>query len=154
MATFIIQRNGKPVEADEVFLAWTSGDLARMENATEIKTNPVDRHFLLLQLCSEFYKRRSDSIMRSKFLTWSRQHLREFPQLAINLKSEFDNSLPQVPTFQYLATVLVEDGNFDEAICVCDEALKYGLDDGTKFGFQGRIDRIQKKQRQALSNSP
>jgi hypothetical protein len=147
MATFIIQRSGKSVEADEVFMAWTSGNFLRMEAATKLKTHPVDRHYLLLQLCSETYKKRSEPEMRSKFFVYSQQHLAEFSELAPNLKDEFSDSLPQVPTYQYLTTVLVEDGRFDEAIQVCQEALKYGLDDGTKYGFQGRIDRIQKKQK-------
>ena len=48
--------------------------------------------------------------------------------------------------FPYLATVLTEDGHYDEAIEVCRKAINFGLDDGTKSGFAGRIERIRKKQ--------
>ncbi len=53
--------------------------------------------------------------------------------------------LPSVPTFQKYATVLTEDGNYNKAIEVCKLALKYGLHDGSKGGFEARITNIQKK---------
>jgi hypothetical protein len=70
------------------------------------------------------------------------QHIAEFPELANALKCDFP-TLPHVPTFQYLATVLAERGATDEAIAVCRQAIQFGLADGTKGGFEGRIARIQ-----------
>jgi hypothetical protein len=142
--TFVC-REGKHIAADEVFWARASGDLARMESAVELETNRIDRHFLLLQLCKETYRQRNDPSMRMRFLKYARQHMTEFPELASSLKMEFDGILPRVPTFQQLATVLTEDGEFDEAIRVCERAQAFGLVDGTKAGFEGRIARIQKK---------
>ena len=140
-----IEREGEFVQADEAFNAWTSGDFATMVQALEIPTNPIDRHFLLLSIVEKAYKERGDPSMRSLFLKHAQQHVDEFPGLVTPLKQEFDGQLPRVPTFQYLATVHTEDGRFDEAIEICECALTFDLHDGTESGFEGRIQRIQKK---------
>ena len=144
-----VHREGALRKADEAFEAWTSGDLGRMERAIRRPTNPIDRHFLLLQLCQLTYKHRADPQMRAKFLGYARQHLNEFPSLAPALKRDFGGTLPRVPTFQNLATVLTEDGVFEEAISVCQAALTHGLEDGTRSGFEGRIARIRRRQEKA-----
>lgn len=141
-----VHREGALRKADEVFMAWMSGDMPRMERAETLTTNSIDRHFLLLQLCAQTYKRRAEFRMRAKFLDYARRHVQEFHTLAPALKREFSGVLPRVPTFQMLATVLAEDGAFDEAIEVCRVALGLGLEDGTQSGFEGRIARIRRKQ--------
>jgi hypothetical protein len=57
--------------------------------------------------------------------------------------------MPRVPTFQNLAILLTEDGDFPEAMKVCQAAQNYGLSDGTKGGFAARIERIQRKAEEA-----
>lgn len=143
--TVYMHREGKLQPADEGFNAWMSGDLGRMERALKGKANNVDRHFIYLQICKDAYKGRSDPNARAKFLRYAREHIAGFPKLLPALKREFDASLPRVPTFQQLATVLAEDGDFDEAIEVCKLAMGYGLVDGTKSGFEGRIARLERK---------
>jgi len=76
-------------------------------------------------------------------------HLTEFQQIAPVLKAESGGVLPRVPTFQIYASLLTEQGAFDRAVWVCELALYYGLDDGTKSGLGGRIERIRKKQARA-----
>lgn len=142
-------RGGKSVPTDEAFDAWTSGDLGRMLRALDVKTNPVDRHFLLLGIAEQTFKRRSDPSMARDCARISDLHLAEFPQLAPALKSEFNGVFPRVPTFQNYSSLLVEKGQFDKAIEVCQSALRYGLHDGTQSGFQGRIARIRRKQAEA-----
>lgn len=83
-------------------------------------------------------------------LAYARLHVREFPRLVPALKGDFGGSLPRVPTFQNVATVLAEDGAFEEAISVCLDALAHGLQDGTSSGFEGRISRIRRKQREGV----
>jgi hypothetical protein len=144
-----VHREGAVRKADEVFRAWTSGELVSMEKAVDLPTNPIDRHFLLLQICEQTYRSRTDPEMRSKFLAYARLHLREFPSLAPALKRDFGGTLPRVPTFQNLATVLTEDGAFEEAIAACEAALAHGLHDKTVSGFEGRITRIRRKQEKA-----
>jgi len=64
-------------------------------------------------------------------------------------KNTGSDKLPRVPMFVQLAMVLTEDGDYDSAVHVCEKALAWGFDDGTKTGFAGRIDRIRKKAEKA-----
>lgn len=139
-----VMREGQLVKADEAFFATHSGDIGRMERAIGLQTNRVDRHFLLLQLCAATYRDRSDPSIRAKFLHYARMHMSEFEEIRAPLKRSV-GMLPRVPTFQQLATVLVEDGTYDEAIEICERAKAFGLEDGTQSGYDGRIERIRKK---------
>lgn len=58
--------------------------------------------------------------------------------------SEALRVLPRVSTFQQYATLLAERGEFQRAIRVCESAICFGLDDGTKKGYEGQIERIKK----------
>jgi hypothetical protein len=139
-----VTRGGQLQPADETFEAWTSGELPRMLTMLDKPSNPIDRHFLLLGIAEAAYRERDDPDKRALFHKVAEQHRREFPGFVNALSDEFDGELPRVPTFQYLATVLAEDGQFDEAVEVCEEALSLGLHDGTQSGFEGRIARIRK----------
>lgn len=144
MATVI--RLGRPVKADEVFKAWMSADIDRMTKALPLRTNPIDRHFLLLNLCQKAYAlRKTDLTMRELARRVGRLHVQEFASLAAPLWQDMGGIMPRVPTFQNLATLLTEDGEFAEAISVCETAQKYGLTDGTKGGFPERIECIRRK---------
>lgn len=138
-------RFGKAVSPDEAFYASFSGDIRRMLAALEIETNPIDRHFLLLTIVQEAYKERKQGEMASICEDVATLHLKEFPSLIGPLNEHF-GMLPRVPTFQHYAALLTERGEFEKAIHVCQTAISYGLHDGTKSGFEGRIKRIQKAQ--------
>ncbi len=145
-----ILREGRAVPADEVFEAWTSGSIARMVKALALPTNPVDRHFLLMNLCQQACTaRKSDPAMRALARRVGLQHVQEFPRLAESLRRDMGGFLPRVPTFQNLATLLAEEGDFNGAIRVCEAALRSGLSDGTKGGFVGRIERLRKQAERA-----
>ena len=47
------------------------------------------------------------------------------------------------PSFQRLAIIYENQGKYEEAIKICELALKLNLKDGTKTGFKGRIKRLQ-----------
>jgi hypothetical protein len=53
--------------------------------------------------------------------------------------------VPRVPTFQNLSTLLAEDGDHQQAIEVCEKAIRFGLSDGTKGDFPARIERLRKQ---------
>lgn len=141
-----ITRAGKLVKTDAAFDAWTSGDLQHMLRALSTPTNPVDRHFLLQSIVQEAYKKRDNPAMRAKCIQIAALHLAEFPHIAPALKTDMGGTLPRVATFQHFATVLTEDREYDRAIEVCELALQFGLEDGTKSGFEGRIRRIRREQ--------
>lgn len=139
-----IIRMGKSVEADDVFEAWTSGDLSVMVGVLECKTNPIDRHFLLMGIVDQTYKNRHDTEQATLLQKAAELHLAEFPAIKPALEQDMDGVLPRVTTFQKYATYLTEQGDYAKAIDVCNQAISYGLHDGTKSGYEGRIARIAK----------
>lgn len=139
-------RHGEPVETDAVFDAWTSGDLAQMRAALSEKTNLVDRHFLLMSLVDQSYRHRKDDPELEKLCAEiSEQHIQEFPEIKPALAKSLGGILPRVTTFQKYSTLLTEQNSFDRAVEVCEVAISHGLHDGTKGGFEGRIERIKRK---------
>ena len=132
---------------DEVFYARTTNDLEKMLQVVDVKTTLVNRHFLLQIIVSETYKLREQEKYKNLCLKHSELHLSEFPEIAPALKKEMDGILPRVSTFQNYATLLTEIGEYEKAISVCEMAIEYKLSDGTKSDYQGRIDRIRKKQK-------
>ncbi len=141
-----VWRDGKRVEVGPVFRAWTSQDLDAMLKVLTAPSNPIDRHFLLQGIVNATYKRRSEAAMAVKCAEVAELHLSEFPEIAPALERDL-GILPRVVTFQLYATLLTERGDFDRAVAVCERAIEYGLQDGTKSGFRGRIERIRKMRR-------
>jgi tetratricopeptide (TPR) repeat protein len=138
-------RQGRSVPVDDAFRAWTSGDLNLMLKAVATKTNPIDRHFLLQSIVSETYKLRKEEKYRELCIEYAEKHLQEFPSLAPALKEDMGGTLPRISTFQHYAMVLTESGEYEKAISICEQAIKYDLHDNTNSGFEGRIARIRKK---------
>lgn len=52
---------------------------------------------------------------------------------------------PNIQAFKRLAVIYEEEGEYSQAIEVCDQALEYGLRDGTAEGFQGRKEKLLNK---------
>jgi len=146
------RREGKIVPTDDAFKAWTSRDLKKMLDAMKVRTNRIDRHFLLMGIVDETYKKRKDPEMRKKCKEVAEIHLKEFPTIVEPLKKDMGGELPQVSTFQKYATVLAEDGEYDKAIEACKIAISYQLTDGTESGYEGRIERIKKEMKGAEKN--
>ena len=145
-------RGGKSVVADAVALAYMSGALKDMLAVMHLETHPVDRHFLLFSIIKHTYKSRSLKEMRKLCAKTCELHVEEFPHLAPHLRDEMNGHLPRVPTFQQYSTLLTEGGNFKRAVEICELAISFGLRDGTKSGYAGRIERIRKKMNKQNKN--
>ena len=143
--TSYVLREGKYIKADEAFFAWTSGDLDRMVSALAVRTNPVDRHFLLMRIVAATYKKRTDPLARRTCIDVGRMHVAEFPAIAPALRADMGGLLPRESTFAHISAVLAEDGALAEAIAVCEAAIFHGLHDGTKADYAGRIVRMRKR---------
>lgn len=141
-----ITRYGQPIPPDEVYDASISKDIPRMIKALRLKTNLVDRHFLLLTLGEEAYKKRDEDQYRSLFIKVVKQHLDEFPKIAVALRKDFNGILPRVPTFQKFVILMTKLEEYEEAIDACKLALYYDLEDTSKGGFAERLEKIKKKQ--------
>ena len=134
------------VEDDELYEAtFQSNDIERKIRATELKTDDIiTRHFLLQSIISESYKVRQEEYYSNLCVKFFEMHLKEFDKIANAFRSK-DGSIPRVLVFQNYATLLTELGQFEKAVKVCEMAISFGLDDGTKGNYQGRIDKIKKK---------
>jgi hypothetical protein len=71
-------RNGALVESDERREALNSADLDRMLKQLYKKGDPVDTHFLYLQLIGQAYSRRKEPEMRSHFKKLANEHVEKF----------------------------------------------------------------------------
>lgn len=140
-------------ENDELYDAtFQSTDIFRKIKATEIKTNNIiTRHFLLQSLIAESYRRRNEENYRDICIKYCEIHLQEFDLIAETFKNR-DGEIPRVTVFQHYATLLTELEDFEKAIFVCNVAISYNLDDGTKGGFSGRIEKIETKIKQHLKS--
>jgi hypothetical protein len=139
-----IIREGRSKPADAAFDAWTSGNVQHMIKALSLKTNPIDRHFLLMNLFQKAHRlRNAKPEMRALARRVGLQHVNEFGTLRAPLVRDL-GFVPRVPTFQNLATLLSEDGELEAAIDVCEKAIEWGLSDGTQGDFDARIDRLRK----------
>jgi len=135
-----------------IWEALGSGDLDMMLRALDIPGYTPERHFILSSIVSVTYAmREEDPEMRALCEAIAWKHIEEFPRLARSLKAggrlnKANPTLPRVPTFQYLATILSEKAEYDKAVEVCNRAISFGLSDGTKGDYQGRIKRIRQFQ--------
>ena len=109
----------------------------------------LTRHRLFQHITENSYKNRTDAASREVSKEFSKRHIAEFADIVKPLKKANGGKLPHVATFQNYATLLAEDGDFAAAIAVCEQAQGFGLDDKTKTGFPGRIERIKKQQTKA-----
>jgi len=137
-------RDGALVESDERREALNSEDIDRKLKQLYKKGDPVDTHFLYLQLIDQAYRHRKEPVMRALFKKLANEEVEKFDSIREQLIKEI-SILPRVPTFQYLATIYTEDCEYEKAIEVCEKAIAFGLNDGTKGGYLGRIERIMKK---------
>lgn len=59
-----------------------------------------------------------------------------------------DNCYP-FDTFKRLAIIYEKQGKYDEAIAVCQQAIKHGIkEDGTEGGMVGRIAKLKRRKRE------
>ncbi len=120
-----------------------------------------DVHFEYLNLVNLMYSRREEPEARDLFKKLALAHIEKFSSIRRALLRDFKifevepghyqykdgrpSNFLHVPTFEYLATVYTEDGEYEKAIEVCEKAIAFGLHDWTKSDYAGRIERIKKK---------
>jgi hypothetical protein len=122
-----------------------SDSLDEMEKISEEQSPPLDRHRLLSALVKKVYAVRSQPPMRAKLFAYGQIYMDEFEEMLPQIKAFSEEGTVDAPVFKWLAIAMEEDGKFDEAVSLCRKAMDWKLDDGTKTGFPGRLQRIQKK---------
>lgn len=137
----------------EKFTSGGLGSHTAPEVPPEVKTqaaalqetdDALARHRLYQQVIEHCYRGREEDAVRYALIHYAQAHIAEFDEISKPLKKQNGGKLPQVATFKHYAAILTEAGQYDEAIAVCEKALSYDLKDGTKTGYQGRIERIEK----------
>lgn len=128
-----------------------SRSLARVTDVNELlsmldeATDPLDRHFILERIVRLTFKRRKDDHkMRSLCERFGMQHLAEFPLVAPRLKREIGyGRMPYVVTFQCMATLMTEWGDYQKAIEIYEMALRYGINDREQ-SFQRKVAALRR----------
>lgn len=57
----------------------------------------------------------------------------------------FKENEPRVHAFKRLAIIYKKQERYKEAIGVCKKAIRYDMRDGTKSGFEGRLERLKRE---------
>lgn len=144
--------DGKETIVTKAF-AWTkkagkTGGIKEDRQAKTLKntTDPLERHTLYTQAIDAAYKKRTaDKKMRSLVIKSGTSYVREFPELKASVFKEFGENPKIVTVFKQLAIVFEEDEAFDRAMDICRTAMVHELEDGTKTGYEGRLERLMKK---------
>lgn len=159
-------RNGSPVEGHieyssarplqylGAFIGWAVSDkqyaLADVivEHCDRIypMASLIDQHFYLLNATEGYYRQkkvRDDALALAE--KYALMDVALFPKYMEQLKKAMGGTLPKIPAFVQLSLIYEQMGKYQEAIDICRQALKYGLQDESYGGYQGRIEKIQKK---------
>ena len=109
------------------------------------KSNDIeDKHFYLIQVIQYYYHPRSPEIHNSLLAKkYAYEDIELFTKNVNIFKSA--GTIARDPSFKILALILEKEKNYKEAIRICELALKYEQDDGTKSGVEGRMEKLNKK---------
>jgi len=131
--------------------------------------NVIDRHFAYNTLIKLYYKLRNErKDALEKCIKYCEEDIKRLPEfleteektnrsqwdyskerwghlLGGEREGEYEYHPPQCPSVIQLAIIYEKNGELQKAIDICNFALKLGLKDGTKKGFQGRKAKLEKK---------
>ncbi|PGK51352.1 hypothetical protein CN918_26540 [Priestia megaterium] len=131
--SFLYGMSVKLIQQKEYNLA----ERALMMASKKVK-EPMALHSIYNLLIDMFYKQRGeDNTMIDKCIRICRKDMKLAPHITTDKQ--------EIPSFKRLAIILESQGDLSGAIEVSKMALQYGLDDGTKGGFQGRIEKLSAK---------
>lgn len=100
------------------------------------------RHMMYNRIIKAYYKKRNE---REDALEMCINYCKNDIDIVDKFLKEWDGEPPRIPSFKRLAIIYEKQGKYQEAIEVCDKALKRGLEDNTKGGFESRKERLKKK---------
>lgn len=113
--------------------------------------DPLERHRIYTDLMGKAFHDRSSAAARDSLLQMGRDYRSEFDRLLPHLREEM-GATPEILPLKWLTMSLEEDGRYEEAIAVCRRAEDWKISDGTKTGFTGRRQRIERKQKKEAHN--
>lgn len=109
------------------------------------KDDLLNEHFYLQGAAECFYKQRNTLTNALELVEqYCRRDIELFPKYREPIIQKF-HEMPRILTFQRLAILYEKNEEFEKAIAICEMALEYGLEDGTKGGYEGRLLRLKSK---------
>jgi hypothetical protein len=112
----------------------------------EAESDPWQRHVLYTQDIETAYRdRKTSRDAHDRAIDLAENYIRELPDLKQAVFNRLGDKPKVISAFKQLAIILEEDGEYDRAVAICQAALANGIDDGTRTGFAGRMNRILKK---------
>lgn len=130
------------VEEKQTFMLFAKANDRLKKHVDNIEQAEIleDEYKAMIAAITECYKQKQDMEYVNFGVSLSPAFLR------LCEKISKDESLLDLKgaSFMQLATLLNDKGDFDEAIAMCQQAIDYGLTDGTVSGFSGRKNRIEK----------
>lgn len=119
-----------------------------LNKVNENINDPYKLHFTYNQLIKLYDKNKTKhKDAPSKLVDICKKDMELFPafeKVYREVNPEY-NFIPIIPSFKTLAILYEKQKNYKEALEVSELALSFGLDDGAKVGYTGRISRIKKK---------
>ena len=129
-----------------------SFDIEKADDPEQIRqelkkaSNSLERHLLYTKGVDLAYKKRkADKKMARSVKTLASDYVGEFGDMKKTVFKQLGTGNRLVPVFKQFAILLEEEKEYEKAVRVCEKALSFKLDDGTKTGYEGRILRLKKK---------
>ncbi|KOP64400.1 hypothetical protein AMS62_03365 [Bacillus sp. FJAT-18019] len=112
------------------------------------ESDPYQLHFSYNKFIKLFDKhRQTDPENEKRLMQICKLDIELFPKFreAWFTQNPTYNFLPRVPSFQKLIQIYERNLQIEEAVDICKLAIHYNLDDGTKGGYAGRLQKLEKK---------
>lgn len=107
--------------------------------------NPVDIHFFYNECISLYYKPKNvDLLDIEKTKKYCYLDIELSLKEEQSIRSIGDGDFPFMPSFKQLSIILEKEKKYDEAIKICELAIKLNLDDNTKGGYSKRLEKLKK----------
>ena len=128
----------------EVTTAAQKGDLASIQSIIEGAGSVEETDELFKIAIGQTYYKRSDEKFADVCETIGLAYMDFFAENFQFLSRRKGYSLHNLG-FKYLAIILAEREKFEQAASVCQKAISFNLTDKTKTGYEGRLQRINKR---------
>ncbi|WP_419661748.1 uncharacterized protein Dvar_21810 [Desulfosarcina variabilis str. Montpellier] len=130
---------------ERVDQALVSGNVDYMISTLDETQDPILRNALLSQIIAEYYRNRDDADAKEAFYRYAHLHVEEIAGVLDALEKNGQERPDRIETLRMIAIAMEQDERYDEALEMCHKALSFGMQNGTKTGFEGRIERITRK---------
>lgn len=119
-----------------------------LKESLKCAVKPLDFHFGYNHLIDLCYKMRESGNYLDECIKYCKLDIALFPKLIASFQNKLGGVPPSIPAFPRLAIIYEKQGKFEEALEICDLAIKYNISDGTKSDFIGRREKLLKKIKQ------